>query len=299
MMNMIPRMPVAILALLFIAAALSGCVGGERPGTSSGLSDKGALVGLVYENGNISKGIEGASIVLNSSAYSTATNANGGYKIDNIEPGSYAVSVEAPGYIGQEESVSIGANREVRLNFEMTLVGMEGKYVMPLYMSGASAADQQGVTQWGTLLPFLSTEADDGVTATSATVPFAGTAVGGWQVIGGAQEPTTISGKATMNIWAKTTLPALQVFFTAYLTVNGNRVQGEPTIVTATKNMTGTDAVQFSGESDIPQFTLNPGDKLGIELWIGAAINTGGDQGVKVLCGTTVHPSGITLTALE
>ena len=296
------KMPVVLIALLFIAAALSGCVGGERPaqpGTSTGLSNKGALVGLVYEKGNVSKGIGGASVILNSGAYSAATNANGGYKIDNIEPGSYAVAVEASGYIGQEESVSIGANREVRLNFEMTLAGMEGKYVMPLYMSGVSEADRQGVTKWALLLPFMPSKAEDDVTLTGSTVPLVGVAVGGWEVAGGAQAPAAIQGKATLNIWAKTALPALQVFFTAYLTVNGNRVQGEPTIVTATKDITGTDAVQFVGESDIPQFTLNQGDKIGIELWIGAATNLGGDQGVKVLCSTTAHPSGITLTALD
>ena len=293
------RKTILLVCAILAAALFSGCVGSER-GETSDLLSKGALQGIVFDKWDPSKYIQDASIHLDRGDYAATSNQNGIYFIDSIEPGEYLVTAEAAGYMPQTSRITIKKATESHINFDMTPTELQGKKLLQMYLSGESSADPiQGVTQWGALLLTLPAKADDDVTATGVITPI-GSIIGGWEYAVSFESPAKISGKAVFKIWAGTTLPVVSTYFEARITINGEELgtPGLPSdyaVRTETKDMLGTEAVQFNGTVEIPEIVVNAGDKIGIAVYAYSVASLG-PIGIQALCGSVLHPSSIALT---
>ncbi|MDD5502032.1 MAG: carboxypeptidase regulatory-like domain-containing protein [Candidatus Thermoplasmatota archaeon] len=287
-----------LVCAALLTALFSGCVGSERGETSDFLS-KGALQGIVFDKWDPSKFIQGATISFDRGNYAGSSDQNGRYFIDDIEPGMYLVTAEAAGYVTETAKITIKKATESHINFNMTPTELQGKKLLQVYLSGASAADPvQGVTEWGALLSTIPAKADDDITSTGIINPV-GSIIGGWEYAAAFESPAKISGKAVFKIWANTTLPALSTYFEARITLNGEEIgtAGIPSdyaVQTETKDMMGG-ALQFNGTADIPEIAVNAGDKIGIVVYAYSAASFG-PIGIQVLCGSILHPSSIALT---
>jgi hypothetical protein len=83
----------------------------------------GSLSGTVSDAGT-AMGISGALINITAPGFSMNTNAdaNGNYSLGGIPAGSYTVTANAPGYIGQSVGVTISANFNTIQNFSLVVV---------------------------------------------------------------------------------------------------------------------------------------------------------------------------------
>jgi hypothetical protein len=142
----------AVVALLLVAVALSGCSDGspgpdqdDTVGTDDVIVDatgavqkdeppaketvqtpagavavnKGLLVGRVHDAANFS--IAGASVAILGTEVHGKTTFQGTFRFDNLTPGAFDVRVEAAGFKAQENRVTIVAGKEAVLDVEMAL----------------------------------------------------------------------------------------------------------------------------------------------------------------------------------
>lgn len=66
------------------------------------------------------KPISSATIKLQDSPYGAVSDQNGYYKISNVKPGTYTITIYAIGFDKQKKQIKIGAGEEARLNLTLT-----------------------------------------------------------------------------------------------------------------------------------------------------------------------------------
>ncbi len=82
-------------------------------------STVGTLKGNVFNS--LNQPIVNAAVQLNYQNISTTTDASGSYSISWLSPGTYQVTVSAPGYLNHTQSVTIPEAQSVQLNFALHL----------------------------------------------------------------------------------------------------------------------------------------------------------------------------------
>ncbi len=286
---------------LFAFGAFAGCIGGDNGGEDQISPDKGRICGTITnETGSL---VAGAVIILVDTYFEAVSDENGEYEIVDVDPGNYTMEIRLEGYITASGiSIKVVGGESTLQDVVLTSgSSVPSKYKLALYLDGASGATPAGVDTWAQLLLDPPTDTEDDVTTyVGANVALLGTAVGGWEVPQPFGKAVDVKGAATISLWAQATTPAVQVSFMAFFTVNGVQVPTEDLvtpycITTETKDLTGTDPVEFKGEAGIPTIELGASDKLGIEVWIYAVENVG-EMGTNVLCGSIDHPSNVTVT---
>ena len=126
-----------LAALLLLASAARA----QTPGT-------GAISGVVYDPSN--RVIADAKILATNDATHTSrsavTSADGVFRLPLLPPGSYAVSVKAPGYaVAMSPSVQVAVSETSSLNVTMTLAGAN----TTVQVSGGSPVDLDSSTLGG------------------------------------------------------------------------------------------------------------------------------------------------------
>ncbi|NPB03561.1 MAG: OmpA family protein [Thermotogae bacterium] len=76
------------------------------------------IAGVVMD-AQTQKMIGGAKVTLKEKDISVVTGDDGAYKFENLEPGSYTIRVEAPGYTSQSQVIDLKAGQPVIKNFEL------------------------------------------------------------------------------------------------------------------------------------------------------------------------------------
>ncbi|HEX7241764.1 MAG TPA: carboxypeptidase regulatory-like domain-containing protein, partial [Longimicrobiaceae bacterium] len=116
-------------AALLGAAAVSACSGGGGGGGGGGGTGPGPTTGSI--SGQVSAagvGVPGAQVSI-PNASPQATSASGGFRFDGLNPGSYAVSVQAPQdyALGTGEpaskSVNVAAGQTATVNWSVARTG--------------------------------------------------------------------------------------------------------------------------------------------------------------------------------
>ena len=83
------------------------------------LATTGSLVGTV--KGSNGKGLAGATVTLSPGGLSTVTDSTGYYAFASLLPGTYTVTVSAPGYLTQSVTVTIQAGHTTKASFSLVL----------------------------------------------------------------------------------------------------------------------------------------------------------------------------------
>jgi len=81
------------------------------------MATTGSLVGTV--KGSNAKGLAGATVTVSPGGLSTATDSSGYYAFASLLPGTYTVTVSAPGYLTQSATVTVQAGHTTKANFSL------------------------------------------------------------------------------------------------------------------------------------------------------------------------------------
>ena len=88
-------------------------------GISGAAFAQSAIRGTVTEQGS-GEPIIGANLILMGTSQGNATDLNGEYVINNVEPGTYTIRVSSVGYITVTEEITVGSS-DLELDFELEL----------------------------------------------------------------------------------------------------------------------------------------------------------------------------------
>jgi len=86
----------------------------------------------------------GASIVLVGTSIGVATDIDGEYKFQNVKPGNYVIHVSYIGYQAQDYEVTIKDGVNVKHDFKLEAVGIEGKTVV---VTAQASGQKQAINQ--------------------------------------------------------------------------------------------------------------------------------------------------------
>lgn len=108
-------MRVWLVALVVLAAPLTGCLGGDEAAQGADqrldratVTDKtGGIEGVVTDPAV--QPVEGADVTLVEANRSSTTQADGSYAISSVEPGEHTLRVTADGFLSQETTVDVVA----------------------------------------------------------------------------------------------------------------------------------------------------------------------------------------------
>jgi len=81
------------------------------------MATTGSLVGTV--KGSNGKGLAGATVTVSPGGLSTVTDSSGSYAFASLLPGTYTVTVSAPGYLTQSATVAIQAGHTTKASFSL------------------------------------------------------------------------------------------------------------------------------------------------------------------------------------
>jgi len=124
---------------------------------SGSLMGQGTLIGLVTDSLTANT-LAGANVYLVGTAFGSATDIEGQYRITRIPPGAYQVKVSYIGYLSKEYNVVIQNNQAVKLNAELNYQVIQGKAVMVTAQAeGQAAAINQQITS-NTIINVISEE---------------------------------------------------------------------------------------------------------------------------------------------
>lgn len=102
----------------YIVLIAIGLLSGFMVGTSSAQQRLGTIVGTVVEEGT-NNPLLGANVVIKGTRLGAATDANGEYRIVRVPAGTYEVEISFISYKTQTKGVTVLANQEVTVNFEL------------------------------------------------------------------------------------------------------------------------------------------------------------------------------------
>jgi len=111
-----------LIVILLVAVAFAGCTGGEKTKATG----KGVIFGAVKDIDR--NPIEWATITLVEPYLTAETDENGGYRIEDIKPGTYTITAEKEGCITAERSVNIIADKELEVIFLLYTKGQEEQF---------------------------------------------------------------------------------------------------------------------------------------------------------------------------
>lgn len=113
-----------LLGLLLVTATWTGCLGvsDDEPVEATGPTtappaseDEGAIAGTVTDTAI--EPVAGATVAIPSLSVSTQTSEDGGFRLDEIPPGSHQVTVRAPGFLPAQETVEAEAGETATVEF--------------------------------------------------------------------------------------------------------------------------------------------------------------------------------------
>lgn len=162
-------MPRGVFLLAALAVMLAGCTDGkptvidtDNPSATVGVHDpnKGKIIGVVFDDEELP--IDGAVVALMTAAGpvdlpgaqdSATTDASGGFALQGIEPGTYALFVVRVGYEDyREEGLQIGAGDTVEVTAMMIRLPSTEPYhwIEPFHgmLSGTATTDPQAGDSW-------------------------------------------------------------------------------------------------------------------------------------------------------
>lgn len=135
------------ITLLLVAVALAGCAdgAGEPPGGGDpalrdldlrATEDTGVIRGIVID-ASVTP-VAGATVTLQGSGASTTTNGNGAFGFSGLEPGSYFLTVEKPGFATVQSSTSVVAGVDEPPVLKVLLERIPGTqpFVEDLFLAG-------------------------------------------------------------------------------------------------------------------------------------------------------------------
>ena len=129
------RIVLPVLSLLLLASiALEGAVP----------APVGVNIEGVVKDSQTGDPLPGANVVLTGTSLGTSADINGKYTIRSVPPGSYTIRVTYVGYKSVSTPLQVGAGEEVRQDFKLTAVSIEGEtVVVTAQASGQNAAINQ------------------------------------------------------------------------------------------------------------------------------------------------------------
>jgi TonB-dependent receptor len=123
---------------LVLAVGGSTCFAATANSTTSGGADNGSVSGTVKDTGGAV--LAGAQIVLQPSGATAASNATGGYLIQNVTPGTYTVTISYVGFTSSVTTITVTAAHTSTLDVSLKVGSASEQVVVNANLVGDAAA---------------------------------------------------------------------------------------------------------------------------------------------------------------
>ena len=114
--------------------------------TTTIMASTGSIQGKITDS-QTGEALLGANVLLSGTSIGAATNLDGNYVIQHVEPGTYSVVASYLGYVSKKEKIIVKDGQHVELNFQLKAASLKGETVtVTAQASGQTQAINQKLT---------------------------------------------------------------------------------------------------------------------------------------------------------
>ena len=127
------KLPVSVLAFLLIP-----CIAGASAGSMGATNESGSVSGTVKDSSGAV--LPGAQIVLQPGSTTVASNAQGDFRIQNVRPSTYTVTVSDVGFANSVSTIVVQAGENTLANVTMKVTSTNQQVIVTANLEGDVAA---------------------------------------------------------------------------------------------------------------------------------------------------------------